>query len=130
MELGEKTMTITELKELLEKATPGPVKAEERGAYNDFDGNSRVISTDDIRFAVVQHHGTEKDEANTELFVRGRNALPALIEAAENMAKGLEDLRDCNFVITPMDRMDAVREIARKALQAWDDLNEEKGEDQ
>jgi len=29
----------------------------------------------------------------------------------------LERLRDCDWVITPQDRMDAVREIARKALE-------------
>lgn len=38
---------------------------------------------------------------------------------AENarMTKALERLRDCDWVITPLDRMDAVREIARAALQ-------------
>lgn len=29
----------------------------------------------------------------------------------------LERIRDCNFVITSPDRMDAVREIAREALE-------------
>lgn len=38
--------------------------------------------------------------------------------AAENqrLREALEQLRDCDFVITPVDRMDAVRDIARRAL--------------
>lgn len=33
------------------------------------------------------------------------------------LRSALERLRDCDFVVTPMDRMDAVREIAREALK-------------
>ncbi len=47
--------------------TPGPWEACERGAYSDFDGNSRVILGSDRRIAVVQHSGTPEDEANTLL---------------------------------------------------------------
>ena len=38
------------------------------------------------------------------------------IKQREEMAEALRKLRDCDFVITPHDRMDAVREIARVAL--------------
>jgi hypothetical protein len=36
------------------------------------------------------------------------------------LRSALKRLRDCDFVITPMDRMDAVREIARNALNHSD----------
>ena len=41
----------------------------------------------------------------------------ALREENARLRTGLERLRDCDFVITPADRMDAVRDIARDALQ-------------
>lgn len=47
------------------KFSKGKWSASERGAYTDFDGNSRVISNSDKRLVVVQHHGSEEDEANT-----------------------------------------------------------------
>jgi hypothetical protein len=34
----------------------------------------------------------------------------------EELERALIKLRDCDWVITPLDRMDAVREIARQAL--------------
>ena len=36
----------------------------------------------------------------------------------DSLADALQKLADCDWVITPHDRMDAVREIARKALQS------------
>jgi len=36
----------------------------------------------------------------------------------DGLRKALEDLRDCNWSIGIGDRMDPVREIARKALEA------------
>ena len=36
----------------------------------------------------------------------------------DRLAEALRKLADCDWVITPHDRMDAVREIARKALQS------------
>lgn len=61
------------------KHTPGPWEAANLGDYTDFDGNSRVILGDDRRIAVVQHCGTEEDEANTTLF----EAAPDLLAAAK-----------------------------------------------
>jgi len=37
-------------------------------------------------------------------------------KAREVLVEALERLQNCDWVITPMDRMDAVREIARQAL--------------
>ena len=39
-----------------------------------------------------------------------------LREENERLRAALRKLRDCDWVITPADRMDAVREIAREAL--------------
>lgn len=39
-----------------------------------------------------------------------------LIERIQKLKAALERIRDCNFVITLPDRMDAVRAIAREAL--------------
>ena len=36
----------------------------------------------------------------------------------DRLAEALRKLADCDWVITPHDRMDAVREIARNALQS------------
>ena len=41
-----------------------------------------------------------------------------LVEQRDRLADALRKLADCDWVITPHDRMDAVREIARKALQS------------
>lgn len=55
------------------------------------------LSTDEVRLiAYLRNHAT---------------ALIGCVEA-------LERLRDCDWVITPADRMDAVRKIARDALAA------------
>ncbi|WP_025899082.1 hypothetical protein [Sneathiella glossodoripedis] len=62
------------------KHTPGPWKAAEQGDYGDFDGNSRVILGDDRRIAVVQHSGTDEDEANAHLI----EASPDLLEALKH----------------------------------------------
>jgi hypothetical protein len=40
-----------------------------------------------------------------------------LIERIEKLETALERIRDCDFVITLPDRMDAVRAIAREALE-------------
>lgn len=61
--------------------TPGSWEACERGDYTDYGGNSRVIIGDGRRIAVVQHNGTQEDEANT-----------CLVEAAPDLAAALEAL--------------------------------------
>lgn len=64
--------------------TPGPWEAADRGDYSDFDGASRVILGDDRRIAVVQHSGSDEDEANTHL-----------LEAAPEMKAALEQAEQC-----------------------------------
>ena len=39
-------------------------------------------------------------------------------EQRDRLAEALQKLADCDWVITPHDRMDAVRTIAREALQS------------
>jgi len=65
--------------------TPGPWDAIERGAYTDYDGNSRVIIGDDMRICVVHHHGKARDEANARL-----------ISAAPDMYEALKELAECS----------------------------------
>lgn len=45
-----------------------------------------------------------------------RRDVEALVEERDRLKAALVRLRDCDWVITLPDRMDAVREIARKAL--------------
>ena len=48
------------------------------------------------------------------------NAAAQLVQLAEKclkLRKALQRIRDCDFVITLPDRMDAVRAIAREALE-------------
>ena len=68
----------------MSKYTPGPWVAEDRGAYGDFDGRSRVITGDDRRIAIVQHKGDQEDEANA-----------VLIAVAPEMLNALKHARDC-----------------------------------
>jgi hypothetical protein len=59
--------------------TKGPWKAAERGDYGDFNGESRIILADDRRIIVIQHSGTNEDEANTRLV----EAAPLMLEALQ-----------------------------------------------
>jgi hypothetical protein len=45
--------------------------------------------------------------------------------AIANAVEALERLRDCDWVITPADRMDAVRKIAGDALAAFEQAKKE-----
>ena len=46
-----------------------------------------------------------------------RDDLKEAEKRAEMLTVALERIRDCNFTITLPDRMDAVRQIAREALE-------------
>jgi hypothetical protein len=52
-------------------------------------------------------------EADTE----ATRTMEKAIAAIERLRHALERIRDCDFVISLPDRMDAVRKIAREALQ-------------
>jgi hypothetical protein len=47
----------------------------------------------------------------------GKLMQPELVDRCRRMRVALEKLRDCDWVITLPDRMDAVRLIAREALE-------------
>ena len=47
-----------------------------------------------------------------------RRELKAVTEQRDRLEVALQKLADCDWIITPHDRMDAVRTIARKALQS------------
>ena len=71
------------------KATPRPWAFCEIGDYDDFDGNSRVLLGGDMRIAVVHAGGpnAEENEANAALIVAAVNALPALLDERDRLAK-------------------------------------------
>lgn len=46
------------------------------------------------------------------------HALAKAVAERDKMRAALQRLADCDWVITPHDRMDAVRKIARDALEA------------
>lgn len=50
--------------------------------------------------------------------IRLRDVVAEQAATIERLEAALIRLRDCDFVITPRDRMDAVRDIARAALDA------------
>jgi hypothetical protein len=52
-------------------------------------------------------------EADTE----ATRTMEKAIAAIDRLRHALERIRDCDFTITLPDRMDAVRKIAREALQ-------------
>lgn len=80
-------MTLTAaMRELAERMTPGPWEAAERGGYSDFDGDSRVISGDDRRIAVVQHDGKDEDEANARVIALA-DLVSRLVMALEPLAR-------------------------------------------
>jgi hypothetical protein len=60
------------------------------------------------------------ERENEELHIAvnvARDLIKTLQRDNIKLRAALERLRDCDFVVTPMDRMDAVREIAREALK-------------
>jgi len=56
--------------------------------------------------------------SSTESFIDRVESLPRTDREA-GLVAALERLRDCDWVITLPDRMDAVREIAREALAKY-----------
>ena len=56
--------------------------------------------------------------AATNKVVELNNQLTAVTEQRDRLAEALQKLADCDWVITVPNRMDAVREIANKALQS------------
>lgn len=119
---------LDEIERLLAAATPGEW---EFVAEEVKDANATWLwiapKTWHTRVARVVVYKTQEDEqeANAALIVAARNSLPTILTEirelrAENarLREALVRLRDCDWVISLPDRMDAVRDIARAALGA------------
>lgn len=108
------TFDIDELERLLAAATDGPWRQGSGVA-------DPTIYTADDDFLIYDEGG--HTGADAALIVAARNSLPAILTEirelrAENarLREALTRLRDCDWVISLPDRMDAVRDIARAAL--------------
>src|SRR5262245_3024730 len=79
-----------------------------------------LIRRDILR--AMQEWGDMKSDSDNDCLVQGNLMLQQQLEAAKadvaRLVDALTKLRDCDFVITPHDSMDAVREIARAAIDA------------
>jgi hypothetical protein len=93
------------------KFSKGKWRASERGAYTDFDGNSRVISNSDKRLVVVQHHGSDEDEANTRLV---ENA-PELFKLLSEVANQAEEIEHDHYALAGHEYFDP-RKWQKKSL--------------
>ncbi len=63
----------------MSKHTRGPWSLADRGDYNDFEAESRVVFGTGKRLAVVHHHGDKEAEANANLIA----AAPDLLDATK-----------------------------------------------
>lgn len=103
-----------DLRKLVEEATPGPWEAAERGAYSDFDGQSRVILGDDMRIGVIQGADEESD-ANARLIA----AAPAIAERCIRAEEALLDIaRRITHPFDPKPSLEQIAAIARAHLQS------------
>jgi hypothetical protein len=57
-------------------------------------------------------------QASSDEQTRLKVELSTVTEQRDRLAEALQKLADCDWIITPHDRMDAVRTIAREALQS------------
>ncbi len=91
--------------------------------------NADTPRTDKARLDILQtgrparvkaEFAEELERENDELHIAvnvARDLIKTLQDDNIKLRAALERLRDCDFVVTPMDRMDAVRDIAREALK-------------
>lgn len=88
---------------------------------NDIVKMLRMIQGTSLPIRVWQHHmlrAAGEIEQNRIDLEEYRRDVAKLAEERDRLKAALVRLRDCDWVITLPDRMDAVREIARKALEA------------
>lgn len=81
----------------------------------------RMIQGTSLPIRVWQHHmlrAASEIEQNRIDLEEYRRDVEALMAERDRLKAALVRLRDCDWVISLPDRMDAVREIARKALEA------------
>ena len=102
-------------------------RAESRGlrkAWVDLDDKRQILERE---LATVTEQRDELAESLDFQFKLNRECIDQITtrtkerdearEQRDRLAEALRKLADCDWVITPKDRMDAVREIARNALQ-------------
>lgn len=82
---------------------------------------SKNMNRTSERLKIMKEEGCDEYMANDIL--NSRNDIVRLGNRNKILREGLEKIRDCNFVITPADRMDAVRKIAKEHLE--EELKEE-----
>ena len=87
---------------------------------------NKVVELNNQLTAVTE----QRDAASAEfyryhgLWDRATKQLETVMYQRDRLAEALQKLADCDWVITPRDRMDGVRAIAREALAAvkgWSD---------
>ena len=74
-----------------------------------------------VRSEVAKKLERERDEAREKFELMYQTKGDDIYEARkqrDRLAEALRKLADCDWVITPQDRMDTVRTIAREALQS------------
>lgn len=96
--------------------TPGPWEAADRGDYGDFDGNSRVVLGDDRRIAVVQHSGTDEDEANARLITAAPDMLEALQVFVEHRSRVFHAQMRDDLDSIPTGRIDEIIDQIHAAI--------------
>jgi hypothetical protein len=105
---------LAEIRSRAEKATKGPWLHDIDTDQNDMPFVYTVVDkpgseplTVDINIGTV---------ADAEFIANCRQDIPFLLSEVDRLSEALRKLRDCDWVISLPDRMDAVREIAREAL--------------
>ena len=68
---------------------------------------------------VIQNFGDIEANNLSIIFKLTSEVIKAHDDSVEPLVKALERLRDCDWTISLPDRMDAVRDIAKKALEAY-----------
>lgn len=109
--------TLTELKEIISGATKGPWKKDFRSSNG---GKTVVVigATSDFPVAYCKSVGMQYIcQDNAQFIAISRQALPALIEVAEEMAEALSDLLDHARSCEILGFKDAGK--YEKALQRW-----------
>ena len=89
-----------------------------REPYNEQDMQEMMDRIADLERENAELSLLEKELLCEELrFCDLSDQFAALAKTKDRYEAALIKLKDCDWVITPHDRMDAVREIARKALE-------------
>lgn len=98
----------------LAAATPGPWTLRYDGwTIRDSRGNRQIAHTYGRDGSLVEQQVNDAD-----LIAHAPTDIRALLDEVERLRAALTRLRDCDWVITPHDRMDAVRDTARAEAEA------------